>query len=188
MKVFEMQKYLITSREFYGDTSGEFCSNLCKQIEKHHPEFVLYRDKGAQNYEEIATAFVAECKKFENIKSFLHQEIALAKKLGANGVHLTSGQFNDIKEAKEMGLFVIISTHTHEEVLRAQMLGADAVTYSPIFASPNKGEPKGIEDLRELLEICEIKVFALGGIVTVEHVAMIERTKVYGFASIRYFY
>ncbi|MDK9694741.1 MAG: thiamine phosphate synthase [Sulfurimonas sp.] len=183
-----MQKYLITSREFYGDTLREFCSNLCKQLEKHQPEFVLYRDKNAQNYGEIATAFVTECKKFENVKSFLHQDSSLAKKLGASGVHLTSGQFDAIKEAKEMGLFVIISTHTHEEVLRAQMLGADAVTYSPIFVSPNKGEPKGIEDLRELLDICEIKVFALGGIVTQEHVEVIAQTKAYGFASIRYFY
>ncbi len=183
-----MQKYLMTSREFYGDTSSVFCSNLCKQIEKHRPEFVLYRDKSAQNYDEIAAAFVAECKKFENLKSFLHQESVLAKKLGASGVHLTSSQFDMVAEAKKMGLFVIISTHTNEEVLRAQMLGADAVTYSPIFASPNKGEPKGIEDLREVLEICTIKVFALGGIVTGEHVAMIEQTKAHGFASIRYFY
>ena len=178
----------MTSREFYGDTSGEFCLNLCNQIEKHKPDFILYRDKGAQNYGEIAATFVAECKKFENIKSFLHQESALAKKLGASGVHLTSTQFDRVAEAKEMGLLVIISTHTHEEVLRAQMLGADAVTYSPIFASPNKGEPKGVEDLKELLEMCEIKVFALGGIVTGEHIAMIEETKAYGFASIRYFY
>ncbi|MGE3613974.1 MAG: thiamine phosphate synthase [Sulfurimonas sp.] len=183
-----MQKYLMTSREFYGDTSGEFCLNLCKQIEKHRPEFVLYRDKSAQNYDEIAAAFVAECKKFENVKSFLHQDSVLAKKLGASGVHLTSSQFDRVAEAKEMGLLVIISTHTHEEVLRAQMLGADAVTYSPIFASPNKGEPKGVEDLRKLLDICKIKIFALGGIVTGEHVAMIEQTKAYGFASIRYFY
>lgn len=183
-----MQKYLITSREFYGDTSGEFCSNLCKQIENHRPDLVLYRDKGAQNYEEIATAFVTECKKLENVKSFLHQDSALAKKLGASGVHLTSGQFDMIAEAKKMGLLVIVSTHTHEEVLTAQMFGADAVTYSPIFASPNKGEPKGVDDLRELVRLCDINIFALGGIVTKEHIAMIEQTKAYGFASIRYFY
>jgi thiamine-phosphate pyrophosphorylase len=183
-----MQKYLMTSREFYGDTSSEFCSNLCKQVEKHQPNFVLYRDKGVQNYSEIAAAFVTECKKFENVNSFLHQESVLAKELGANGVHLTSSQFDSVAEAKEMDLLVIISTHTHEEVLKAQMLGADAVTYSPIFASPNKGEPKGVEDLRELLEMCEIKVFALGGIVTQEHVDVIAQTKAYGFASIRYFY
>lgn len=188
MKVFRMQKYLITSREFYGDTSEEFCSNLCKQIEKHSPDFVLYRDKDASNYGEIAVSFISLCKKHPNIKCLLHRDVLLAKRLGAYGVHLTSNQTHEIAEAKKMGLFVIISTHTQKEVLRAQMLGADALTYSPIFASPNKGEPKGVEDLRELLEICSIKVFALGGIVTQEHIAAIEETKAYGFASIRYFY
>ena len=82
---------------------------------------------------------------------------------------------------------MIISTHTHEEVLKAQKLGADAVTYSPIFASPGKGEPKGIEDLKELLKKCNIKVFALGGIVESSHIKAVEEARAYGFASIRFF-
>lgn len=187
-KVVKMQKYLITSKEFYGETSEDFSSMLCNQIKKYQPQYALYRDKSAPNYSEIASSFVTLCKNYENVKSFLHQDIALAQRLGAYGVHLTSRQFKEIAEAKKMGLWVIISTHTREEVLRAQELGADAVTYSPIFATPGKGEPKGVDDLRELLEICNIKVFALGGIVTQEHAEMIAQTKAYGLASIRYFY
>lgn len=187
-KVIKMQKYLITSKEFYGETSENFSSVLCNQIRKHQPQYALYRDKSVPNYSEIASSFVTFCKKYENVKSFLHQDIALAQRVGAYGVHLTSKQFKEIADAKRLGLWVIISTHTHEEVLRAQRLGADAVTYSPIFTTPGKGEPKGVDDLRELLEICNIKVFALGGIVTQEHIAMIAQTKAYGFASIRYFY
>ncbi len=127
------------------------------------------------------------CSKFLGIKSFIHRHVKLAYQLGAMGVHLTSTQFAEIPHAKELGLEVIISTHTHEEVLKAEILGADAVTYSPIFSSPEKGEPKGIEDLKELLKKCKIKVFALGGIVEASHVEMVEETGVYGFASIRYF-
>ena len=67
-------------------------------------------------------------------------------------------------------------------------MGADYVTYSPIFTSPNKGEPKGIEDLKELIKTSKIKILALGGIVEARHVEMIKDTKAYGFASIRYFY
>lgn len=183
-----MQKYLITSREFYGATVDDFSSVLNNQIKRYQPQYALYRDKSALNYSEIASSFVSICKQFDNVKSFLHQDITLAQRLGAYGVHLTSTQFGEIAEAKKMGLCVIVSTHTHEEVLRAQDLGADAVTYSPIFASPDKGEPKGVDDLRELLEICKVKVFALGGIVTKEQVEMIAQTKAYGFASIRYFF
>jgi len=84
-------------------------------------------------------------------------------------------------------LYVIISTHTHEEALKAQTLGADAITYSPIFPSPNKGEPKGLEDLKEIVDKIEIPIFALGGITTEEQVNTVLATGAYGFASIRYF-
>ncbi|MDQ1245481.1 MAG: thiamine-phosphate pyrophosphorylase, partial [Campylobacterota bacterium] len=149
--VFKMQKYLITSREFYTDTPAVFRSILHTQLKKHQPSHALYRDKSNQNYHIQAAHFVEVCSQFENIKSFVHQHVDLAKELGATGVHLTSSQFDEIAHAKELGLEVIISTHTHKEVLEAKRLGADAVTYGPVFASPGKGEPKGIDDLKELL-------------------------------------
>jgi thiamine-phosphate pyrophosphorylase len=183
-----MQKYLITSREFYTDTPAIFRNIVHEQFAKHKPTYALYRDKSNPNYDIQAAHFVEVCKQFGTIKSFIHRNPELAKSLDATGVHLTSTQFDDIKRAKELGLEVIISTHTHDEVLQAQELGADAVTYSPIFASPGKGEPKGIEDLKELLKKCEIRVFALGGIVTQEHIDKVEKSRAYGFASIRYFY
>lgn len=183
-----MQKYLITSSEFYTQSSDIFHQTLNKKLKKYKPEYALFRDKTATNYEELASVFALTCKEIGGVKSFIHQDISLAKALGADGVHLTSKQFLEIENAKSKNLEVIISTHTHEEVLQAQKLGADAVTYSPIFALPDKGEPKGVDDLKELLGKCEIKVFALGGIVTNEQVEMIAKTKAYGFASIRYFF
>jgi thiamine-phosphate pyrophosphorylase len=182
-----MQKYLITSEEFYNDSST-FSNILHKQFTKHMPTYALYRDKLNLNYDTQVLDFVEVCNQFLDIKSFIHQDIDLAKRLDASGVHLTSTQFDEIVYAKELGLEVIISTHTHEEVLKAQFLGADAVTYSPIFSSPGKGEPKGIEDLKLLLHKCKIKVFALGGIVTENQIIQIEESGAFGFASIRYFY
>ncbi len=183
-----MQKYLITSREFYTDTPAIFRNILHEQFAEHMPTYALYRDKSNPNYDIQAAHFIEVCSQFEDIKGFIHRDVALAKKLNAIGVHLTSTQFDEIKYAKSLGLEVIISTHTKEEVLKAEELGADAVTYSPIFATPGKGEPKGIEDLKELLSTCRVKVFALGGIVEALHVEQIEQTPCYGFASIRYFY
>lgn len=182
-----MQKYLITSQDFYTNTASVFSSKLSLEIEKHHPSYVLYRDKDNPNYNNLAVLFSGVCAQYNGLKSFLHQDVELAKKLGVAGVHLTSNQFSKIEVAKSLGLEVIISTHTHEEVLLAQKLGADAVTYSPIFTSPGKGEPKGVDDLKELLRICKINVFALGGIVSDEQVNSLNKTGVYGFASIRYF-
>ncbi len=183
-----LQKYLITSREFYSDTPAVFREKLHSQFVKHLPNYALYRDKANPHYEEVAEHFVEVCKQFESIKSFLHSDVDLAKRYSAYGVHLTSLEFDKIEKAKNLGLKVIISTHSLEEVLQAEHLGADYVTYSPIFATPNKGEPKGIEDLKRIIVSSKIKVFALGGIVDAKEVQMVEETAAYGFASIRYFY
>jgi len=182
-----IQKYLITSREFYTDTPGVFRSILHKQFVKHTPDFALYRDKSNPHYKTQAEHFVEVCAQFEDIKSFIHRDVELACALNASGVHLTSTMFEEIKKAKELNLEVIISTHTHDEVINAQKLGADYVTYSPIFLSPGKGEPKGIDDLKELLAKIDIKVFALGGILDKEQINAVEATTAFGFASIRYF-
>ncbi|QOY55724.1 thiamine phosphate synthase [Candidatus Sulfurimonas marisnigri] len=187
LKAIEPQKYLITSAKFCIDTPDIFKNILHNQFLKHKPNYALYRDKSNKDYALGASSFMDVCRDFKTVKSFIHQHVDLAKELNATGVHLTSTQFDRILDAKKSDLEVIISTHTFEEVLLAQELGADAVTYSPIFASPDKGEPKGVEELKELLEICSIPVFALGGIVKTLHVDMIGQTKAYGFASIRYF-
>ncbi len=183
-----LKKYLITSREFYTDTPAVFRNILHEQFREHMPDFALYRDKSNTNYDIQAAHFVEVCSQFQGVKSFIHRDVDLAKELNAVGVHLTSKQLDKIEYAKSLGLEVIISTHTHDEVLEAEKLGADAVTYSPIFSSPGKGTPKGIDDLKELLNKSSVKVFALGGIVTEEQVSEIAKTQAYGFASIRYFY
>jgi len=183
-----MQKYLITSREFYTDTPAVFRKILHEQFIKHTPSYALYRDKTNPNYGVQAEHFVEVCNQFEGIKSFIHSDVDLAHRLYANGVHLTSQEFEKIEYAKSLGLEVIISTHTVKEVLAAQSQGANAVTYSPIFATPGKGEPKGTEDLKALLEKVEIDVFALGGILSEEQVNAVSETRAFGFASIRYFY
>ncbi len=151
------------------------------------PDFALYRDKERQNYAQKAEEFVQMCKPLPHTKCFLHGDYTLAHSLNAAGVHLTSTQFHQIDKAKQLGLEVIISTHSQKEISIAEEMGADYVTYSPIFATPNKGEPKGVEKLAEMVEKNHIKIFALGGIVTKEHREAVAQSGAYGFASIRYF-
>jgi len=183
-----MKKYLITSREHYTDTPAVFRSILQESLKKHLPEYVLYRDKSNPHYALQAEHFLDVCKNFYGVKAFLHQDYHLAAKLGATGVHLTSKQFGDITAAKALGLEVIISTHSEQEIEEAENLGADYVTFSPILSTPNKGEPKGIERLKEAVVMSKVKIFALGGIIEEKEVEMIREAEPYGFASIRYFY
>ena len=183
-----MHSYLITTPSFYGSTPEILTSKLREQIQKHKPDFMLLRDKESSNYDSLAKAFLELAKEFPKTKAFLHREIGLAKELGAQGVHLSSDMLSRVAEAKVAGLEVVVSTHTLEDVLFAQEQGATYVTYSPIFASPGKGEPVGVKALESLLKQVDVKVFALGGIVKEEQIEAVKAVGAFGFASIRYFY
>jgi len=175
-----MIKYAITDPNYFDlDNADEYFANL-------DADMVLFRDKQSSNYTKDAAKFLYHSKSY-NFKKILHQDYELAYGLNCDGVHLTSKQLVDIKSAKKLNLFTIVSTHSIEEIFKAKLLGADAVTFSPIFATPNKAEPKGIDKLKKAINCCDIKVIALGGIVTQNEVNLIKQTKAWGFASIRYF-
>ena len=149
--------------------------------------FVCYRNKNAVNFEEEAKAFIKKAKNegIENI--FLNTDYLLASKLKVTGVHLTSKQQNFISSAKKLGLKVIISCHNEEEIKKVIEEKVDFITYSPIFETPNKGKPKGIKNLEQIVCKYDVKIIALGGIITKEQIEKIKHTKAAGFASIRYF-
>ena len=177
-----IKSYLITDPSLFGNTPETLITSLTSSIEKYAPDYICLRDKSSENYAALAEAFLGLDGEH---KALLHGDVDLAISLGAFGVHLNSLQFDEIKRAKEAGLYVIASTHSYEEALQAKE--ADAITYSPIFFSPNKGIPKGLEDLKEITGKINTNIFALGGITTKEQVSEVETCGVYGFASIRYF-
>jgi len=149
-------------------------------------DFVCYRNKEKKDIEG-ATAFLAQARK-EGIKNiFLSEHYLLAKELGFDGVHLASHQYVFVPEAKRRGLKVIISCHTEAEIEEAIRKKVDFITYSPIFPTPNKGAPKGIEDLKKMVLRYNIPIIALGGIITQEQIKEVEEAGAFGFASIRYF-
>ncbi|MCK9373794.1 MAG: thiamine phosphate synthase [Sulfuricurvum sp.] len=182
-----MKHYLITDPSFYGSTPDTLESALDLIYSHTLPDFALFRDKQTTHYCDLAQTFVTVSRSYRISRVLLHGDYTLAHVLKADGVHLTSMQFEEISEAKKLGLYVIISTHSHEEAKRAEELGADAITYSPIFVSPNKGEPKGLEDLKEIVDKIRVPIFALGGITACEQINAVKTTGAYGFASIRYF-
>jgi len=150
-------------------------------------DFVCYRDKETDDFESKAKDFIAQAKK-EGIQNiFLSEHYLLAAKLGADGVHLNSRQYFFVPEAKRRGLKVLISCHSEAEIEEAIRKKVDYVVYSPIFATPNKGEAKGIEDLKQTVLRYNIPIIALGGIITKAQVEAVKEAGAVGFASIRYF-
>ena len=183
-----MIKYLITEPKYYTNDEKKFEEILINVLNKQQIDIACFRDKESSNFEDLAKIFIKICKEKNIKKILLNGDYLLAYKLNATGVHLTSTQFDDISKAKELGLYVIISCHTFEDIEKAIIDQADAITYSPIFETPNKGTPKGIEGLEEVInKYPNINIIALGGIIDETQIEQISKTKVYGIASIRYF-
>ena len=178
--------YLITDPQYYSNDVELFKKKLKAVLKTKKVDYACFRDKSSKNYEELALVFVKVCKKYGVKQILLNENLTLAKKLKC-GVHLTSLQFDLIKEAKEHDLYVVISCHDISQIEKAQKSFVNAVTYSPIFFTPNKGEPKGLPNLKKILSIYDMNIIALGGIINNKQIEDISNTKAYGFASIRYF-
>lgn len=146
--------------------------------EKHLPDGLLLE----------LTQRAAEAVSGTKTKLLLNGRIDIACKGGADGVHLPSDGVS-VAEARDLcnrEMIVAVSTHSPEEVLRAKADGADLVVFGPVFATPGKGEPKGIDGLRAARQIAgEMPVIALGGI-TGENVDAVIEAGAAGFAAIRY--
>lgn len=181
-----MKSYLITDPSFYTHDLKGFIAKLTDSLKKHKPDFALYRDKEFKSYDTFAPYFVKFCKE-HGVKAILHNKAPLAQQLGAYGVHYSSNKLCSIGTTSNE-LFQILSTHTPEEIISAKQLGIDAVTFSPIFETPNKGEPKGVDILKEVVTNSPLPIIALGGIIDKKQIAQIEKSGAWGFASIRYFY
>jgi len=183
-----MKSYLITDPSIYSSDINIFEKKLNTTIQNNNIDFICFRDKSSSNYKELAKSFIKISKQNYISNIFINTRIELAVSLNATGVHLTSKQFNKIAYAKSIGLKTIISTHNEDDIKQAIKNKVDYITYSPIFDTPNKGKSKGTDDLKYITnKYKDIKIFALGGIVTNNHIDMLKSTNTYGFASIRYF-
>ena len=160
-----------------------------KKVSSCKASMIVYRDKMGDKLDVAMKAvdFVEAAKGFAFEKIIIHKDYVLADIAEADGVHLTSLQLEKIPAAKAKDLFVVVSTHTLEELKKAEDLGADMATFSPVFETPDKGLPVGLEVLQKMTSQVNIPVLALGGIVTEEQIAACERSGANGFASIRYF-
>lgn len=113
-------------------------------------------------------------------------DIALAAE--ADGVHLTSVSLSAevVRRAFPKDFIVGVSAHTLEAAENARANGADFVTFSPIFQSPDKGAPLGIEKLKTVCEkMNQFPVIALGGINETNWREVL-RSGAGGFAAIRF--
>ncbi|AKT40297.1 thiamine phosphate synthase [Chondromyces crocatus] len=79
----------------------------------------------------------------------VNDRLDVAQLLGAEGVHLGRRSVG-VEEARRFlggSAWISVACHDLDDIWRALVEGADAVTLSPVFASPGKGVPLGLEVL-----------------------------------------
>ena len=121
-------------------------------------------------------------------KILVNDRADLALAANAGGVHLTAASLSAavIRQNFPENFIVGVSTHTLDESEAAKKQGADFVTFSPVFHSPGKGEPSGIERLAAVCRrLKPFPVIALGGIDETNY-AEVLRSGASGFAAIRF--
>ena len=111
-------------------------------------------------------------------KILLNSRADIARATGADGVHLPSYAPQETLP----GLIVSRSCHSLEEIRRTS---ANLVTFGPVFESPGKGAPLGLDALKTACRLGR-PVFALGG-VNWENAADCMHVGAEGIAGIRLF-
>lgn len=120
-------------------------------------------------------------------KILVNDRADVAVTAGADGVHLTAGSLaaSDIKRCFGVDFIIGVSTHDLAEVRGAIAAGADFAVFGPVFETPRKGAPVGLEGFRRVAaDAGDFPLVALGGIDETNYVEAL--TVASGIAAIRF--
>lgn len=128
-----------------------------------------YRDKGtdAERREREAHALIDLCARHD-VPLIINDDIELAARVGANGVHLGADDAGVALARRRLGTRAIIGVSCYGSIERARMLaaeGADYLAFGAFFPSTTKPEAPatGLEVLREARSLA-LPLVAIGGI------------------------
>ncbi|MBN7772851.1 thiamine phosphate synthase [Clostridium aminobutyricum] len=154
----------ITHRKLIG-------ASFLRQIEKiaaAGPDAIVLREKDLpeEEYAGLAAEVLKICRE-KRVSCIFHTWLSAAKDQKADGIHLPLPLLREFhQDAKKHFLIVGCSTHSVDEALEAQALGATYITAGHVFRTDSKKgyAPRGISFLEQVCGSVSIPVYALGGI------------------------
>ncbi len=129
---------------------------------------IQYRDKNPKNADRVATELVKICH-HHNVPLIINDDVELAFRSGADGVHLGKDDSNIIEARKRLGSRAIVGLSCYNDLgqaMGAQNSGASYVAFGRFFPSNSKplASPASIDTLRQAKKNLNIPIVAIGGI------------------------
>ena len=158
--------YAVTDRSWL---NGE---SLYSQVEKAligGTTFLQLREKELKKEDFLKEAIEIKelCGKYQ-VPFIINDDVDIALKMQADGVHVGQGDMNPIEVRKILGEDKIIgvSVQTVEQAKLAQQQGADYLGVGAVFTTGTKTDAKDVsyETLKAICSCVDIPVVAIGGI------------------------
>lgn len=158
--------YAVTDRHWLNGMTLE------QQVElaiKGGATFVQLREKNADEDEflELALKVQKVCRAYR-VPFVINDNVELAKKIDADGVHVGQEDMNALDVRKLIGSKKIlgVSASTVSEALLAEKQGADYLGVGAVFATNSKDDAESVshQALKEICDAVKIPVVAIGGI------------------------
>ena len=154
---------------------------------------VIFReyDLESKDREEVARKIIKICRE-KNHKILIGKDLAMARKLRADGIHFSDNDKLPIQIFNRQNLpreFIFsFACHNFLSVLKSHRLKADVIFISPIFITKSHPdvEPLGLMQLSKIIRISKIPIFALGG-VNKQNIRILQKVGAQGFGGVEIF-
>lgn len=161
-----MLLYAVTDRRWVGDSSLKEQVRYaleggitCLQLRE--------KDMESEEFLEEAYEIKSVCKEY-NVPFIINDNVEIAVKCGADGVHIGQSDM-DVKAARKRigeNMLLGVSAQTAEQAVKAQQAGADYIGVGTVFPTSTKLDADFVsyDMLKEICDGVDIPVVAIGGI------------------------
>ena len=181
----ELLLYAVTDRHWLNGAT------LISQVEaalKGGATFIQLREKNLDDeafYKE-ALEIQKLCRNYK-VPFVINDNVELAKKIGADGVHVGQSDMEALDVRKVLGddKIIGVSAQTVEQAVLAEKRGADYLGVGAVFHTDSKADVAEVsrETLKAICDAVDIPVIAIGGI-SKENVSELAGTGICGIAVI----
>ena len=181
----DLTLYAITDRHWL---NGQTLKSQVEKALKGGATMIQIREKDLNEKDFLLEAeeLLALCRSY-NVPFIVNDNVELAVKIGADGVHVGQSDMNarDVRALIGYDKILGVSTQTVEQALFAQECGADYLGVGAVFPTGSKDDAE-VLDRKTLMDICKavsIPVVAIGGI-TKDNVRELKGTGIAGISVI----